>query len=49
MPERKPHILLLISDEHRPDVLAVEGDDVVRTPVLDRFIGEGPRMHVTCR
>ena len=41
MPEKKPHILLLISDEHRPDVLPVEGNEVVRTPVLDRFIGEG--------
>ena len=41
MPEKKPNILLLISDEHRPDVLPVEGNEVVRTPVLDRFIGEG--------
>ena len=26
MPQQKPHVLLLINDEHRPDVLPVEGD-----------------------
>lgn len=41
MAEKKPHILLLISDEHRPDVMAVEGNPHVRTPTLDRFIAEG--------
>ena len=41
MPEKKPYILLLISDEHRPDVLPVEGNGIVRTPVLDRFMEEG--------
>ena len=37
MPQQKPHVLLLINDEHRPDVLPVEGDQQVRTPTLDRF------------
>ena len=41
MSTKKPHILLLISDEHRPDVLAVEGNTQVRTPTLNRFIEEG--------
>ena len=41
MSQQKPHVLLLINDEHRPDVLPVEGDRQVRTPTLDRFINEG--------
>ena len=40
MPE-KPHILLLIDDEHRPDVLGVEGNPHVRTPTLDRCMSQG--------
>ena len=35
---KKPHILLLIDDEHRPDILPIEGDPVIRTPTLNRFI-----------
>ena len=41
MSQQKPHVLLLINDEHRPDVLPIEGDRQVRTPTLDRFINEG--------
>ncbi len=41
MPERKPHILLLIDDEHRPDVMPVEGNSTIRTPTLDRFVDQG--------
>ena len=41
MPENKPHILLLINDEHRPDVMPIEGDRHIRTPTLDRLIDEG--------
>lgn len=43
MPPRKkyPNILLLMSDEHRPDILGFEGNDVVRTPVLDSLAEEG--------
>lgn len=41
MPTKKPHILLLINDEHRPDILPIEGDSVIRTPTLSRFINEG--------
>ncbi len=32
---KRPNILLLMSDEHRPDVTGYEGNDVVRTPTLD--------------
>jgi choline-sulfatase len=31
----RPNILILMDDEHRPDVLGYAGNDVVRTPVLD--------------
>ena len=40
-PNKKPHILLLIDDEHRPDVLPIEGNSQIRTPTLDRFIDQG--------
>lgn len=36
----KPHVLLLIDDEHRPDVLGIEGNPHVRTPMLDRVMAE---------
>ena len=32
---KKPHVLILMSDEHRSDVAGFAGDKVVRTPVLD--------------
>ena len=41
MPERKPHILMLINDEHRPDVMPIEGDPHIRTPTLDWMIDGG--------
>ena len=37
----KPHVLLLIDDEHRPDVMAIDGNPHIRTPTLDRCIAEG--------
>lgn len=37
----KPHVLLLIDDEHRPDVMTVEGNPVIRMPTLDRCIEQG--------
>ncbi len=40
MPNR-PNILFLMSDEHRPDVTGYEGNDVVRTPTLDRLAEGG--------
>ena len=38
MPEKKAHILLLIDDEHRPDVMSIEGNQHIRTPTLDRLL-----------
>ena len=37
----KPHVLLLIDDEHRPDVIGIEGNPHIRTPTLDRCMAEG--------
>ncbi len=38
---KRPNILFLMSDEHRPDVTGYEGDKVVRTPVLDSLAETG--------
>jgi choline-sulfatase len=40
-----PNILLLMSDEHRPDALGCAGNPVIRTPHLDRLAAEG--VHFT--
>lgn len=37
----RPNVLFLMDDEHRADVLGYAGDDVVRTPTLDRLADEG--------
>ncbi len=41
MQKKKPHVLLLINDEHRPDILPVEGNTTIQTPTLSRFMDEG--------
>jgi choline-sulfatase len=41
MPTRRPHILFLISDEHRADVAGFAGNRVIRTPHLDRLAATG--------
>jgi choline-sulfatase len=38
---KRPNILFLMSDEHRPDVTGCEGDAIVRTPVLDELARTG--------
>jgi len=38
------NVLLLLSDEHRPDALGVAGHPHVETPNLDRLAGEGTRF-----
>jgi len=38
---RPPNILFLLSDEHRADVAGFAGNDVVRTPNLDRLASTG--------
>jgi arylsulfatase A-like enzyme len=41
MPADRPNILLLVADQHRPDVLGCVGDEVARTPNLDRLADRG--------
>ena len=38
---KRPNILFLMSDEHRPDVTGYEGNAVVRTPILDELARTG--------
>ena len=41
---RKPHILILMTDQHRADCLGCAGHPQLRTPHLDRLAGEGARF-----
>ena len=40
----RPNILLIMSDQHSPNVLGCAGDDVVRTPTLDQLAASGVRF-----
>lgn len=40
----RPHILLLMDDQHRGDCIRADGNAVVRTPNLDRLAAEGARF-----
>ena len=40
----QPNILLIMSDQHSPRVLGCAGDEVVRTPTLDRLAERGVRF-----
>lgn len=40
----RPHILLLMSDQHRGDCLGADGNRAIRTPNLDRLAREGVRF-----
>jgi arylsulfatase len=45
-----PNILLIMSDQHRADVMGCAGDPVARTPHLDRLAAEGIRFdNVYCQ
>lgn len=37
----RPNIVLLVSDDQRPDTIHALGNDVIRTPHLDRLVAEG--------
>ena len=45
----RPNILLLISDDQRPDTIAALGNPVIQTPHLDRLVAEGTTFpRATC-
>ena len=39
-----PHVLFLMSDEHRADVAGFAGNDIVHTPTLDWLAKGGLRV-----
>ncbi len=41
---RSPNLLVLMSDQHRADVMGCAGHPVVRTPNMDRLAAEGVRF-----
>lgn len=41
MSQRRPNILLLMTDQQRPDTIAALGNRVIKTPALDRLVREG--------
>jgi arylsulfatase A-like enzyme len=41
---QRPHILLLMGDQHRGDCLGADGNKVIHTPNLDRIAAEGARF-----
>src|SRR5579872_1967225 len=50
MPERPPNIVLVMSDQHRADMMGCAGDPTVLTPSLDRLAAEGVRFsRVSCQ
>ena len=47
---RSPNILLVMSDQHRADMMGCAGDESVITPTLDRLAAEGVRFaRVSCQ
>ena len=45
----RPNILLIVSDDQRPDTIAALGNDVIQTPNLDRLVREGTAFtRATC-
>ncbi|MEQ9406660.1 MAG: sulfatase-like hydrolase/transferase [Fuerstiella sp.] len=48
-PAKPPNILLIVSDDQRPDTIHALGNDVIRTPGLDRLVAEGSSFtRATC-
>ena len=39
-----PNILLIMSDQHSPNLLGCAGDEVVQTPTLDQLAAHGVRF-----
>lgn len=44
---KRPNILLIMSDQHNPHILGCAGDPVIRTPNLDRLAANGKRFTST--
>ena len=44
MAKNQPNILYILSDQHAFDIAGCYGDDVVRTPNIDRLAARGVRF-----
>jgi choline-sulfatase len=44
VPDTRPNIVLILSDQHNPHVIGYAGDPVVRTPNLDALAAQGTRF-----
>lgn len=45
----RPNVLLIVSDDQRPDTIAALGNEVIQTPNLDRLVREGTALtRATC-
>ena len=40
----RPNVLILMSDQHRPDLMTCAGRDIVPTPEIDRIAARGVRF-----
>lgn len=50
-PERRPHVLVLVTDQQRADTIAALGNSAIATPNLDRLVARGvafTRAYSTC-
>lgn len=47
LPESRPNILFVLSDQHRSDALGCAGNRAVQTPTLDAMAAEGMRFENT--
>ncbi len=41
MSSQKPNILVIMTDQQRPDTIAALGNPIIKTPTLDRLVREG--------
>ncbi|HUV38628.1 MAG TPA: sulfatase-like hydrolase/transferase [Planctomycetota bacterium] len=48
MPDGRPNLVLIMSDQHNPHVMGCAGNDVVRTPNLDALARDGVRFTSAC-
>lgn len=44
MPDERPNILLIMSDQHHTDIMGCAGDRLASTPALDRLASQGVRF-----
>ena len=50
MPEQaRPNLVVVMSDQHNPQVLGCAGDPVIRTPHLDRLAAAGRPVRADLR